>query len=195
MRLGAGHTCVIGCTGVTVRVYSFVIMVFMRLLPDSYSIHTCWPHSQYLEVMRSTTNRTAAAAAQMVRMASVYQPNLLSYKDSYSNSLSAPKLPPAYMKLGESCLAKDPLARPSFEEVIEALEGMMILAANRAEVFSDLYITPSTPQQCQSEDQEMAIQDATLIQVQDVPHDPCPSLSSAAASQPPQPFHSCLRNY
>ena len=179
-----------------------------------YSIFWCfliyslivWSHTQYLEVMQCPTNPTTAAAAQLVRMASAYHSNLLRYEGSDSNnsfvcpagndmaSLTMSALPHAYVRLGESCLAEDPTIRPSFEEIVEALEQMMIYnVANKAHV-SELSTMPSTLLECQSEGQEMAIQDATLIQEHDSPHEPCPSLSSASALQP-QPFHSCLHNY
>ena len=71
---------------------------------------------------------------------------------------------------------------------------MMYNVANKAHV-SDLSTILSTPQQCQSEGQEMAIiQDTIVIPEKDVSREPCPSLSSASALQP-QAFHSCLRNY
>ena len=153
----------------------------------SYLIHTfnMWSHAQYLEFMQCPTNPTTAAAAQLVRMASAYHPHLLRYegRDSSSSlvcpagndmaSPRAPALPLAYMKLGESCLAEDPAIRPSFEEVVEALEVMTTFAANGAQV-SDLSSSPSTPQNRQSEGEEMAIQD--MIQETDVPCEPCPSL-------------------
>ena len=164
-----------------------------------------WPHTQYLEVMQCPTNPTTAAAAQLVRIASAYHPNLLRYEGGdYSGdssvcpdgaSVASPTtsaLPPAYVKLGESCLAEDPAVRPSFEEVVEALNVLTkSFVANETHV-SDLSTSPSTPQQCHSEGPEMAIQDVTQESVS--PCEPCPSPPSAAALQP-QPFHSCLRNY
>ena len=51
----------------------------------------------------------------------ITHPNLFTYADNIGPASS---VPPSYIALGRACVAEDPLQRPTFDEVLSALEGM-----------------------------------------------------------------------
>ena len=76
---------------------------------------------QYLRVMGAGAKATQEAAGEIKGRLTAFHPNLFTYAGDSVGS-HAVTVPPSYVALGRACVAEDPLQRPTFDEVLSALE-------------------------------------------------------------------------
>ena len=93
---------------------------------------------QYLRVTGAGSKKKGGGGSRLT----AFHPNLFTYAGDSVGS-HAVTVPPSYIALGRACVAEDPLQRPTFDEVLSALE-VVRRDAERMKEEAAVAATPTT---------------------------------------------------